>query len=37
MLMKDLMEIKDKMVPPGNYAPPHMWCALSYIKNIGNI
>lgn len=37
VFMKDLMEIKDKMVPPGNYAPPHMWCVLSYTKNIRNI
>lgn len=37
VFMKDLMEIKDKMLPPGNYAPPHMWSVLSYTKNIGNI
>lgn len=34
---KDLMEIKDKMVPLGNCASPHMWYVLSYTKNIGNI
>lgn len=26
VFMKDLMEIKDKMVLSGNYAPPYMWC-----------
>lgn len=37
VFMKDLMEIKDKMVPPGNSTPPHMWSVLSYTKDIGNI
>lgn len=37
VFMNDLMEIKDKMLPPGNYAPTHMWSVLSYTKNIGNM
>lgn len=37
VFMKELIEIKDKKLPPRNYAPPHMWSVLSYMKNIGSI